>query len=303
MSGRRRSAFTLIEIVAVLGVIGIVGSLISATMTRQQRVYRATRETLDVRRSVRDAIAILAEEIRGSSARDTIRLMSDSAIELFTGLGASVACTALNATDVGLAPSGTTGIGLTSWISVPDTGDLAMIYRAASSTPGVWERYRIRGVSTRATTTACPSGTGLSSGPGASVSSYVITLSPAPPTISAGAPVRFIRRGRYSLYRSSDGKWYLGYRRCNAIGSSSCGAIQPLSGYYRSYSSDSTRSGILFRFFDAANHALPTGSDPLRIARVQIVARALSPTPVTMDGSAKPISDSTVVSAALRNSP
>ena len=303
MSGRRRGAFTLIEIVAVVGIIGLVGTLVSATMSRQQRLYRATRETLDVRRSVRDAIAILAEEIRGSSSRDTIRLMSDSAIELFTGLGASVACAAMSATDLGLAPGSASGIGLTSWLSTPDTGDLALVYRAASSTPGVWERYRIRGVSTRSTASACPAATGLSSGPGASASSYVLTLSPAPASIPAGAPIRFIRRGRYSLYRSSDGKWYLGYRRCNAIGASSCGAIQPLSGYYRPYSSDSARTGILFRFFDAANRALSPGSDPLRIARVQIVARALSPTPVTMDGSAKPIADSSVASAALRNSP
>lgn len=298
-----RRGFTLIEIIVALGVAAIIGSLVTATMSRQQRLFRATSEAIDVRRSVRDAIAILAEDIRSASARDTIRLASDSAIELFTGLGSSVACAMLAPSDVGLAPTTSTGIGLTSWLATPDTGDLALIYRAASSTPGAWERYRILGVATRSTATACPAVTGLSSAPGSSASSYVLTLSPPPVPITPGAAVRFVRRGRYSLYRSSDGKWYLGYRRCNAIGASSCGTIQPLSGNYQSFSSDTTRTGILFRFFDTANHQLGPGSDPLRIARVQIVARATSSVSVTIDGLGKSAADSTIVSAALRNFP
>jgi prepilin-type N-terminal cleavage/methylation domain-containing protein len=298
-----RRGFTLIEIIVALGIAATIGSLVSATMSRQQRLFRATSEAIDVRRSVRDAIAILADEIRGASARDTIRLASDSAIELFTGLGSSVACAMLTATDVGLAPTTSTGISLTSWLAVPDTGDLALIYRAASSTPGAWERYRILGVNSRSTTTACPAATGLSSAPGSSASAYVLTLSPVPSAVAAGAAVHFVRRGRYSLYRSSDGKWYLGYRRCNAIGASSCGAIQPLSGSYQSFSSDTTRTGILFRFFDSSNHQLAAGSDPLRIARIQIIARASSSVSVTIDGVGKTAADSTTVSATLRNSP
>jgi prepilin-type N-terminal cleavage/methylation domain-containing protein len=303
MRGRAKRGFTLIEIVIALGIAALVGSLVTATMSRQQRLYRATSEAIDVRRSVRDAIAILAEEIRGASARDTIRLASDSAIELFTGLGSSVACAMLNTSDVGLAPTTSTGISLSSWVATPDTGDLALIYRAASITPGVWERYRILGVATRSTSTACPAATGLSGAPGSSASSYVLTISPAPAPIAAGAAIHFVRRGRYSLYRSSDGKWYLGYRRCNAIGASSCGAIQPLSGNYQSFSADTTRTGILFRFFDSASGQLGPGSDPLRIARVQIVARAMSSVSVTIDGVGKSAADSTTVSAALRNLP
>lgn len=298
-----RDAFTLAEIVAVVAVAGVVGGLVAATVSRQQRMHRAASETLDVRRSVRDAVVVLAEEIRSASAADTIRLMADSAIELFTGFGASVACRSLDASSVGLAPTSLAGTGLTSWLSPPDTGDLALVYRTASSTAGVWERHRIRAVSSRPADGACPADTGLSGGPGASVSGYVLTLHPSPGAIAAGAPVRFIRRGRYSLYRSSDGKWYLGYRRCNALGASSCGVIQPLSGHYQAYSADSARTGILFRFFDSGNRALSPGSDPTRVARVQIVARARSSIPVTMNGAARNASDSASASAALRNHP
>lgn len=282
---------------------GAVGGLISATLIRQQRVFRATRETIDLRRSVRDAIAILAEEIRSASPRDTVRLMSDSAIELFTGLGVSVACSSPTGSDLGLVPVNTEGLSLTSWLTIPDSGDLALIYHSASSTRGVWERHRIVAVSAKAASSTCPASSGFSGAPGASASSYVVTLDSIAAEVPPGAPVRFIRRGRYSLYRSSDRKWYLGYRRCNAIGPSICGVIQPVSGYYQPYSSDSARTGILFRFFDSSDNRLGTASDPLLISRVEIVARAASPISGTITGDGRSLADSTRLSATLRNIP
>ena len=302
MIRRARAGFTVIEIVAVIGLAAIVGSLITTTFSNQQRWYRVTSESLDVRRSVRDAAVILAEEIRSASARDTIRLMADSALELFSGLGASVACGSVNGSDVALAPTNATTFGFSSWLFVPDTGDLALIYRSAIGARGAWERYRIRGVYTRSSASVCSASSGLA-GAGSSMSSYVLTLFPGPSPVSSGAPIRFIRRGRYSLYKSSDGKWYLGYRRCNAVGVSVCGSIQPLSGYYRPYSSDTARTGILFRYLDASGTQLPAGSDPLRVARIEVSARALSPMPVTVGTSPRTAGDSAVVSVALRNRP
>lgn len=289
----------LIELVAVLGIMSILAVMISATLGRQQRFYRAASETLDTRRSVRDGIAILAEEIRGASAADTIRLMSDSAIELFTAIGSSVACGSTSATDISLAPTTASGVPLSTWLAVPDTGDLALIYHAASSTPGTWERYRISAITSRSASIACPPETGLG---GAGGSSYVLTLSP-PPIVAPGAPVRFIRRGRYSLYKSSDGKWYAGYRRCNAIGSSSCGSIQPVSGSYQPYSADPARTGVLFRYFDSAGQPLNGSGSALRVARVEITTRAVSGIPTAIDGTPKTARDSAMISVALRNGP
>jgi prepilin-type N-terminal cleavage/methylation domain-containing protein len=295
-----RRGFTLIELVAVLAIMGLVADLISATLGRQQRLYRAASEALDTRRSVRDGIAILSEEIRGASAADTIRLMSDSAIELFTAIGSSVACGSLSAADVGLAPMSATGVPLTTWLTVPDTGDLALLYRTASSTPGAWERFRILSVTSRSASTACPSASGFGGGGG---SSYLLTLSPAPAVISPGAPLRFIRRGRYSLYKSSDGKWYVGYRRCNAIGASKCGSIQPLSGSYQPYSADTARTGLLLRYFDSTNQPLSGSASALRVARIQIITRSVSGTPVIIDAAPRTARDSAVISVALRNLP
>jgi prepilin-type N-terminal cleavage/methylation domain-containing protein len=303
MSRRIRRAFTLIEIVAALGIIALVAVLVSGTLLRQQRLFRATSEQVDVRRSVRDAVSILAEEIRGASVRDTVRLMSDSAIELFTSIGSSVVCGSPGISDVALVPATSPGLSLTSWLAVPDTGDLALIYRSASSTPGVWERYRIVSAATRATSSSCSASTGLAGGAGTPASTYVLTLSPVPSGSAAGSPVRFVRRGRYSLYRSSDGRWYLGYRRCNAVGASSCGAIQPLSGYYRPYSADTSTTGIFFRYLDGTGLAMARTANALRLARVQIVARALSAVPVTLDSKTKTAADSSSAAVAIRNVP
>lgn len=295
----RRPGFTLIELIAVLAITSLVAGIVSATLGRQQRLYRAASETLDARRSVRDGVAILAEEIRGASAADTIRVMSDSAIELFTAIGVSVACGS-SAAEVSLVPTGVDPVPLTSLLAVPDSGDLALVYRTSSSTPGTWERFRISAVTSRAASTACSP---TSSFGGAGGSSYVLTLSPPPQVIPSGAPLRLIRRGRYSLYKSSDRKWYLGYRRCNAIGTSVCGSIQPVSGSYGPYSADTARTGLLLRYFDSANLPLTDPASALGVARVEITTRAVSGIPIAIDGIPRTARDSATVSVALRNFP
>jgi type II secretory pathway pseudopilin PulG len=294
---------TVIEILVAIAVMGIVGALILTTMSRQQRLLRAAAEQVEMRESVRDAISVLAEEVRGASARDTVRLMSDSAIEFFSALGSSVICASPSSSSIALAPVSASGISLTSWLAAPDTGDLALIYgSASSSTPGIWQRHRIVASESRSTQSVCPPSSGLSGVAGVSPSTLVLTLSPSPVAPAAGSPLRFIRRGRYSLYRSSDGRWYLGYRRCNAIGVSVCGAIQPVSGYYRPFNRDTSRTGIFFRFLDTAGQTIAP-SDALRLARVQIAVRATSAVGIPLDRDPKNAADSTAISATLRNIP
>ena len=112
--------------------------------------------------------------------------------------------------------------------------------------------------------------------------------------------MRFIRRGRYSLYRAADGDWYLGYRRCNALGPSTCGSVQPLSGPYRSYSSTRDKTGLLFEYFDAHGGRLTTTS-PLELARVDLTARAESRQRLVIEQRSMTPADSATVSIAIRN--
>jgi hypothetical protein len=281
-----------------------VGSAIGLTLVRQQRFYRGTEELVGARESVRDAVEILSTDIRGMSIADTARLLADSAVEMFASVGSSVVCQ-IAGSEIGLpaalSPRGNT---LTGFLTLPDTGDLALFLRDSSEGGTLWERHRITGFSARSRAAACPPTTGFSpaADADATATAFLVMLStPLSDHVHHGAPVRFIRRGRYSLYHSSDGSWYLGYRRCNALGSSVCGAIQPLSGPYRAYSSNPGSTGLLFEFFDASGVRLAAGAPSLALARVDITARSESRQSLMVEGRAWMPTDSATVSIAVRN--
>lgn len=302
--GRSRHGFTLIELAVVLLLLGVVGSAIGVTLLRQQRFYRGATELLYAREGVRDAIELLSTDIRGMSTADTARLLADSAFELFAGIGSSVVCQ-IAGTEIGLPGAlARPGNTLTAFASEPDTGDLALFYRDSVEAGSQWERHRIAGFTARALAGACPASTGFTRAEDldAGTKGFVVTLSAALSShVARGAPVRFIRRGRYSLYHSSDGNSYLGYRRCNAIGPSNCGAIQPLSGPYRSYSRDSSATGLLFEYFDDVGARLGPSAAPLTLARVDVTARTASRQRLNIEGRGVTPSDAATVSVGIRN--
>jgi prepilin-type N-terminal cleavage/methylation domain-containing protein len=292
---------TLIEITVVMALLGIVGAAIGTTLIRQQRFYRGASELLYTRGSVRDALEVLSTDIRGLAVADTVRLMADSAIEFSASIGTSIVCQATSGIEVALpAASGPRGNTLTAFLTQPDSGDEAVFYRVGGdSVRGTWERRRLSSFSARSASSGCPAASGLGSGSG---SAFVAMLtSPLPGDVGRGAPVRFIRRGRYSLYRASDGDWYLGYRRCDAAGSAGCGGIQPLSGPYRPYSSNPLRTGLLFEYFDSGGVRLGVGASPMSLARVDITARAESRQQVPVESRVVRPADSASLSIAVRN--
>ena len=293
-----KRGFSLIELTMALAIVGIIGTAIGMLLMRQQRFYRGTSELITTRQSVRDAIEVLTTDVRGMSVVDTARLLADSAIEFFSTIGSSVVCQRVRDSEVGLAPAAT----LTSFATQPDTGDLAVFYTDSGPAHQRWQRIRIAAFSSRAAATTCPSATGFSSDSEiiAGGRAFFLALgTPVSGDVHAGSPVRFVRRGRYSLYRASDGDWYLGYRRCNAIGSSICGTVQPLSGPYRPYNRDANQSGLAFEYFDRAGNRL--AGSPLSLARVDIAARAASRQSLFVEGRRWTPSDSARVSVAIRN--
>jgi hypothetical protein len=245
----------------------------------------------------------MSTDIRAMSVSDTVRLHADSAIEFFAVIGSSVVCQSLGS-QIGLPARHSDTNSLSAFLVEPDTGDIATFYIRSAEGRGDWEPHRISGFSSRSLASSCPVSSGFSAQPDldAAMTGFVVALADPPPGgIKAGVPVRFLRRARYSLYRASDGRWYLGYRRCNAVGASTCGPVQPLSGPYRAYSSDPRDSGLDFEYFDAYGQPLGPSDSPLTIARVDISARSDGSERIATSGRTGGISESATISVAVRN--
>ena len=302
MTRHRERGFGLVELLIALVIAGGMAAAMVATLARQQRFYSSAAAILDVRAQLRDAGDILATDIRGASLSLGTPVRADSALELFTTLGTSVGCTSAGVS-VGLPPTVlTSGANLTSLLALPDTGDLALLYVSDPLTnSAAWETHRIAAFSTRSVASACPASSGFTRIGETGATAYEVTLASIPSaSVRPGAPIHFVRRARYSLYRSSDNKWYLGYRRCAAMGPSSCAAIQPVAGPYNGYSP--TQSGLVFRYFDRDGLELPPASPTEALARVDIVVRGTSSRQANLAGDSRSrYRDSVVISVAPRN--
>ena len=273
---RRRGGLSLAELVVVVALAGLIGGAVAVSINRQQLFYRGVSDLHYAREGVRDAMEVMSTDIRAMSESDTVRLRTDSAIEFFAVIGSSVVCQSLGS-QIGLPARHSEANSLSAFLVEPDTGDIATFYIRSTEGRGAWEPHRISGFSSRSLAGSCPTSSRLlrAARSGQGHNGFVVTLAdPLSDGIKGGAPVRFLRRARYSLYRASDGHWCLGYRRCNAVGVSTCGPVQPLSGPYRAYSSDPRDSGLDFEYFDAQGQPLGPSDSPLMLARVDITARS-----------------------------
>ncbi|MFL5639248.1 MAG: PilW family protein [Gemmatimonadaceae bacterium] len=300
-----RAGLSLTEMLVVMAIAGLLGGTVAVTLNRQQRFYRGAAELHYVRENVRDAIDVLSTDIRGMSVADTVGIRADSAIEFFANIGSSVVCQIVG-NEIGLPGVQSSASSLSSFLIEPDTGDLATFYGRSESGAEEWKQRRIMAFSARTLPSTCPSSSGLSqqSETDATARGFVVSLAaPLDSEIRIGSPVRFARRVRYSLYRAGDGDWYLGYRRCNAIGLSVCGVIQPITGAYRAYSPDSRSTGLLFEYFDASGQRLVSTAPSPALARVDLTARSESADQLPFGFRSNRISDSAKVSVAIRNGP
>lgn len=305
-----QAGFTLVELIIATALAALVGATLLMTLRRQERFYGSATEMIRLRSQLRDAADVLVADIRGAAvSRYGLPLMTDTAVELFSTLGSSVVCTAPSGLTLFLPPNTlASGAVLTSLLASPDTGDLALLYSIPGGNPDSarWVESRISAFATRSLASSCPASTGFTSALDAAAgrTGYALTLSAnPPPDVRRGAPVRFIRRARYSLYRSSDGDWYLGYRRCNAIGRSICTTVQPVSGPYMPDARGGTTSGgIALRYFDTSGAELFDASLSAAVARIDVVLRGETARAVSLVGDARQrYRDSAVVSVSPRN--
>lgn len=295
-----RRAMSLLELLVGLVIATLVVILASASLVRAQRSHVAVLAAADMSARLRDAADVITSDLRAiSPVGDSVLVASDTAVEVYSALGASVACARSGASQISLPPDILpSGRILTSWISAPDTGDYVAVYSdSASGAGGFWFRAKVAAFTERPVLDVCPPQLGLLTGSDIASGSrgYLIdTTQPVPAGVHRGSPVRLVRRVRYSVYRGGDGKWYLGYRRCG----SACAAIQPVSGPYDSR----TVRPITIRYFARSGASL-TGTGPTSdVARIEVVVRATYNPPFRLPGMRAAIDgDSVVAVIALRN--
>jgi prepilin-type N-terminal cleavage/methylation domain-containing protein len=297
---RVRKGFTVAELLVATAIAGIATALMTMTVVRQQRFFSSASEVLAVRSQLRDAADVLASDLRSASVEMLgLPVMMDTAVEMYSPIASSIVCTIAAPENFGLPPATLAqGNTLTSILAQPDTGDIAAIYSTDSAR---WDYYRIASFGSRVISSSCPPSSGFTT-PGDASPGYQMTLAAAPTIpLAKGAIVHFLRRARYSFYRSSDNEWYLGYRRCGVSPPYPCSSIQPVSGPYKPYRSDGT-GGISLRYLDATGAIVTNAAQSKSVTRVDIVLRGQSQSTISLTGDSRKIwRDSVIVSVSPRN--
>lgn len=299
MKRTSRGGFTLVELLMVIVMLSIVLGALFKVIVGQQRFYRGASDTIETQDNVRQAVDILATDLRGISPSngDIFGPLSATSIEFMEPVGASVVCVIDPASGrknftvppLQLAANN----GLTSWGSTPKRNDIVLVYNTGKTQATVddtWESHVLDGIASGGT---CPNSTELTTTTAEQTLGWTFQLNTAlagGDSVAQGAAVRIVRRVRYQLYQASDGQWYLGYQECP---NGTCDTIQPVSGPYLPPSTTGP-SGLALTYFD--NTGLPTVI-PSAVARIDVVTRAQPASSITGGQHV----DSLRASIALRN--
>lgn len=302
---QRRTGFTMAETLVVLVLLAIVGGSLMNVLTKQQRFYNGTGDLIALRTQLRQAQAVIGNDLRGISSvgsvisgvnSSDILTMTDSSIDFRYTIGASVACKTPVTTTVNIPSPGalTNGNTLTSWLMKPAFGDTAYIFdegaSATSPTDDSWKAYKV---------ISLPLGAGSCDAGFNAAGSLMILDQAASPTILDGAAIRYVRHAHYSLYQASDKQWYLGYCSpdCDAVSN----PINPIAGPFQSYQASTSpdTSGIRIAYFDSTGAVTAT---PSQVARIKIILRGETKSYLNVTGMTRGVyHDSLSMNIALRN--
>jgi hypothetical protein len=284
------------ELLVSLCVLGVITALGAGALSSEQRNARGAARLRAVRAEIRDATSIIAHDLRGASPlSDTLRIASDTAVEFFAPVLTAITCAQGSGTRLLLVPPASAADGTLSAIGgQPDTGDLVWIWEEDSlRTPGFWRRRRVAAYAAGSAESCDPHLQPIGSQP------HVLTVLEDAGSVPAGAPVQLVRRGRYSVYRASDGAWYLGYRRCDALGPSRCQAVQPVAGPYHTPAGG--ESGVAFRYFGESGAELTGAAAETGTWRIEAIVRSDTSGSALMAGRAHALGDSVAMIVGLRN--
>jgi hypothetical protein len=279
---RARLGISIIEILVAMVVGGVVLALITMIAVRQQRLFTDLSDGVALSGQLREAATILPIDLRGVSiaARD-IREARDTSVELRGTIASAVICDTI-ANGFALAPTEVGASAYASYLTTLDVGDTAWLYTPTDSIDD-WQPFAIASVGTP------PSRQCASRGPHLSDDERVlprvsIALAAPPSSLGSaiGRPLRITRPARYSLYRASDGGWYVGEKDWNTA-AARFNTIQPVSGPFLS----PALGGLTFTYLDTtgASISLPV-ADTRAIAAIRISLRGQTKNLTRVLGSA-----------------
>jgi len=312
-----RRGVTLIELVIVMTMLAIVGGTLVSVLIKQQRFNRALTETADSRSRMRDIATILPTDLRGASSvgRDILTVGLTS-MQFRSSIGSSVLCRIAGGAVIELPPNTmASGQVLTAWINPPKPGDVAFIYddgAARGNADDSWRQFTVVDTASAVNAAWCPAGapTSFTQAADNGQRRYRITLNAAPNPLSirVGAPIRFAREVRYSLFAASDNNWYVGYETCVPSGTvgvpGACANREILAGPVRAATTDTTTSGLYFVYYRQDGTPITNAAQAALIGRVGIGMRT-SPQSLSQAlrklGGSQPGRDALRMTVGIRN--
>ena len=311
MHHRGRAGFTLPELLIALTVFAVVAVAVTRVMRAQQRFLTGAAELGDMRSQLRQAIHLLPAELRPLAPNlGDVHEWSSTALKFRAITGASLLCRT-GAAEL-LLPPRLPAIdddrALTTWLTTPRPGDSVLVHDAGEigDSDDVWRAYEIASIGSASPDERCDRIGALQAADGSTGAAVRVRLagsSALSSTIAPGAAIRFFHPVRYALYRSADGKWYLGASDCNAARVPACSVIQPVSGPYGAPEGTGD-TGLMLAFEDRWGTALDPGTDdPRRIALIRMVVRAASQGRWWGQGGGRRLHDSLSYAVAMRGLP
>ena len=260
----RRRGYTVVEMIVAVSVGALVVGLGATLAFRHQRFHRDLTVVAERTGQLTQVMALLPVSLRaiapgeGDIAPGAAR---DTALEFRATIGSGVVCDTAGGAVI-LAPVADSP-ALTSIATPPESGDTAWLL-SASGAAERWTAFPIAAVATVSHVCLLGGNAPFGSAPRTSVR-LTLTGGGWP-----GAALRITRPFRYSLYKASDGAWYVGAKDWSpALGRFN--TIQPVAGPFLPASA----AGLRFRYADSLGAAIPPGSaNTAGIALIEVALRS-----------------------------
>jgi hypothetical protein len=238
---------------------------------------------------MRDIATIRPTDIRSiSSAGADILAIDVNSMQFRAFVGSAVLCRYAAAQVIEVPPQVlASGNVLTAWINPPAPNDIAFIYddgTEGGNADDSWGMFTVTDTTSAVDATWCPpaGNPAFTEAADADKRRYRLTLdnAPDPLRVKIGAPIRFAREVRYSVYEAADGQWYVGYERCtpNVVPTlpGVCADREVLAGPVIAASSDTLTSGLFFVYYDQLGNRITDVAQANQIARISVGIRTTS---------------------------